>query len=91
MKMTIVMDKNLARPLFISMKQIPIHSEHIRLSQFLKLADAVSSGLEAKLYIQDRLVTVNNEVEIRRGRKLRPGDRVEFEGEVYLVAGGEEP
>jgi ribosome-associated protein len=48
----------------------------IRLDQFLKLANLVGSGGEAKLLIRDGLVQVNGEVEIRRGRKLQAGDEV---------------
>lgn len=57
----------------------PIHTPDIRLDQLLKLADLVGSGGEAKVLIQDGLVSVNGEVETRRGRKLLPGDRVEFD------------
>ncbi|CAN5456991.1 S4 domain-containing protein YaaA [soil metagenome] len=59
--------------------------EPIRLDQFLKLVNAVSSGGEAKHLIQSGQVTVNNEVEIRRGRKLANGDIVRFDDMEYLV------
>lgn len=62
-----------------------IETEHIKLDSFLKGVNAVSSGGEAKLIIADGLVRVNGEVELRRGRKLRPGDRVEAAGESFLV------
>jgi ribosome-associated protein len=65
---------------------IPIQTETIRLSQLLKLANVVQDGVEAKFRIANEEVRVNGEVEIRRGRKLRNGDRVEFDGEVYEVA-----
>ncbi len=58
----------------------------IKLSQFLKLNDLVQSGGEAKHLIQSGYVLVNNEVEVRRGRKLYPGDQVTFEGQTYTVA-----
>ncbi|MFA5507432.1 MAG: RNA-binding S4 domain-containing protein [Vulcanimicrobiota bacterium] len=48
----------------------------IRLDQFLKLAGLVGTGGEAKALIQDGAVTVNGEVETRRGRKLQAGDVV---------------
>ncbi len=64
---------------------ITIKTENIRLSQFLKLASAVGSGTEAKFIIQEGLVHVNSEIEIRRGRKLIKGDIVEFQNEFYLV------
>lgn len=62
-------------------------SEHfIKLSQFLKLNDLVQSGGEAKHLIQTGHVLVNNEVELRRGRKLYSGDRVTFANQTYDVA-----
>ena len=48
----------------------------IKLDQFLKRADIVASGGEAKILIKDEGVLVNGMVEIRRGRKLRAGDVV---------------
>ncbi len=58
----------------------------IRLDQFLKLADAVSGGGEAKAIVQGGLVRVNGEVDTRRGRKLLPGDTVEVNGQSFEVA-----
>lgn len=57
----------------------------IRLDQFLKRATLVDSGGEAKVMIQAGEVRVNGEVETRRGRKLAPGDVVEFAGETLIV------
>ncbi len=62
-----------------------ITSEYIKLDSFLKGVNAVGSGGEAKLIIADGLVTVNGEQELRRGRKLYPGDRVRLGRVVYLV------
>jgi ribosome-associated protein len=59
--------------------------ETIKLEQFLKLAQVVATGGQAKLLIQDGQVKVNGEVELRRGRKLRPGDSVEVDGEILVV------
>lgn len=67
------------------MKPIDVHTGFIRLEQLLKLADAVGGGGEAKLRIQNGEARVNGEVETRRGRKLVAGDRVEFDGEEFLV------
>lgn len=67
------------------MREIEVAGEYIRLDQFLKLCDAVSGGGEAKIRIQGGEVKVNGEVETRRGRKLRGGDEVELEGEVFKV------
>jgi ribosome-associated protein len=57
-----------------------IDTEYIKLDSFLKAVNAVGSGGEAKVAIQDGLVRVNGEVETRRGRKLRPGDTVDIAG-----------
>ena len=59
--------------------------ETIKLEQFLKLAQVVATGGQAKVLIQDGAVRVNGLVETRRGRKLRPGDRVEVDGEEVVV------
>ncbi len=68
------------------MQEIRIKDEYIKLGQALKLAGLVSSGVEAKMLIQDGLVTVNGEVDERRGRKLYAGDIFELEGnEVKVV------
>ena len=61
------------------MEEIHIRDEYIRLGQALKLAGFVSSGVDAKFLIEDGLVTVNGEVEYRRGRKVRPGDVIALE------------
>lgn len=63
------------------MKQVAIHSEYIKLDQFLKLADCVPTGGMAKALLQEDEVLVNGEQENRRGRKLYPGDQVEVQGQ----------
>ena len=68
-----------------SMVSITIETETIRLSQLLKLANVVQDGSEAKFRIANEEVRVNGAVENRRGRKLRNGDMVEFDGEIYEV------
>lgn len=65
-----------------------ITTEYIKLDSFLKAVNAVGSGGEAKLLIADGQVTVNGAVELRRGRKLRPGDTVEFAGRRHVVEAG---
>ena len=65
---------------------VPIRDEAIRLGQFLKLANLVESGAEAKPVIADGLVRVNDEVETRRGRQLVPGDVVTLAGLAARVA-----
>ena len=59
--------------------------EFIKLGQALKKANLVSSGVEAKMVIQDGLVTLNGEVEVQRGKKLYNGDIVTFNGESFQV------
>lgn len=68
-------------------KEVKIQTEFIRLEAFLKLADAVSSGGEAKILIQEGEALVNGEVCTMRGKKLRPGDTVLFRGQTYQVTG----
>ncbi|GAA1459373.1 RNA-binding S4 domain-containing protein [Williamsia maris] len=64
---------------------VPIRDDTIRLGQFLKLANLIESGAEAKLVIADGEVSVNGETEIRRGRQLVVGDVVEIGGMVARV------
>lgn len=70
-----------------------ITTEFIRLDAFMKFANLVSTGGQAKLLIQGGKVQVNGETEHQRGRKLRPGDVVAFGQKRYLVAAAprEEP
>ena len=65
---------------------VPIRDASIRLGQFLKLANLVESGAEAKPVIAGGLVRVNGEVETRRGRQLVLGDVVELAGQAARVA-----
>lgn len=62
-----------------------INTPYIKLDSFMKAVNAASTGGEAKLLITDGKVLVNGEIELRRGRKLLPGDRVGFEGKTYNV------
>lgn len=62
-----------------------IEVETIELDQFLKLAEVIQSGGQAKHLIQSGAVLVNDIVETRRGKKLRPGDRVSVGGEEFIV------
>ncbi len=62
------------------MDDVPIRDESIRLGQFLKLANLIDSGSDAKELMIQGLVSVNGEVETRRGRQLVPGDVVELGG-----------
>jgi ribosome-associated protein len=66
-------------------KVVCIQEEPIRLGQFLKLANLVQDGQDAKRVIQQGDVRVNNVVESRRGRKLGHGDQVEMDDAHYLI------
>ncbi|MEE1072437.1 MAG: RNA-binding S4 domain-containing protein [Cellulosilyticum sp.] len=67
------------------MKEIKIETEFIKLEQLMKFASMVQTGGEAKMLILQELVLVNGEICTQRGKKIRPGDKVEFDGEIYLV------
>ncbi|MCM1055182.1 MAG: RNA-binding S4 domain-containing protein [Bacteroides sp.] len=56
----------------------------IKLEQFLKLSSAVSTGGEAKQAINGGLVKVDGEICTMRGKKLRGGERVEFDSDIYI-------
>lgn len=62
------------------MKPIYIHTEHITLGQFLKLADCIDSGGQAKIFLQQHQIQVNGQPEQRRGRKLRDQDLIAING-----------
>jgi ribosome-associated protein len=55
---------------------VPIRDDSIRLGQFLKLADLIDNGAEAKPLLAQGVVQDNGEVESRRGRQLAKGDVV---------------
>lgn len=67
-------------------RDVPIRDDSIRLGQFLKLADLIDTGSDAKSVIADGLVTVNDEVELRRGRQLHRGDLVAIGDEIARVS-----
>ena len=62
-----------------------IHTEFIKLDQLLKWANLVESGALAKMVILNGDVKVNGEIETRRGKKIYPGDVVEFNGEKIVM------
>jgi len=64
---------------------VEISKEPIRLSQFLKLANVVQDGLEAKIRITEGEVQVNGALETRRGRKLVLNDVVQIDDMVLQV------
>ncbi|MEH6384804.1 MAG: ribosome-associated protein [Colwellia sp.] len=65
---------------------INISIEPIELCKLLKIANMVGGGGEAKVVISEGYVLVNNEVEFQKRKKIRHGDTVEFDGEIFEVA-----
>ncbi|WP_018249401.1 RNA-binding S4 domain-containing protein [Orenia marismortui] len=67
------------------MEVIEINTKTINLDQFLKWANLVSTGGEAKIVINAGEVKVNGEIENRRGRSLKADDIIEFNNEQYQI------
>lgn len=67
------------------MEIIKIRDDFIKLGQALKLAGLVDSGVDAKIEIQEGSVKVNGRVELQRGKKIHPGDIIEFNGQQVKV------
>ena len=70
----------------MELQTITIETEYIKLDSLLKFAHLCATGGEAKSLIQDGQVLVNGEICRQRGRKLRPGDVVTFQGRDYTTA-----
>lgn len=68
------------------MEKIIIETEYIKLDALLKFAAAVGTGGEAKYVIAEGMVNVNGEACTMRGKKLRAGDVVEFQGMEFEIA-----
>ncbi|MBO7676930.1 MAG: S4 domain-containing protein YaaA [Erysipelotrichaceae bacterium] len=66
-------------------KNIKIDSEFITLGQFLKAADIISSGGEAKSFLAENRILVNGEEDKRRGRKLYKDDMIQIDGKRYVI------
>ncbi len=64
---------------------VAIQTEFIKLQDAMKYANIVYSGGEAKQLILEGQVSVNGQVCTMRGKKLRPGDKFSFAGEVYKI------
>lgn len=69
--------------------KISIHTEFIKLDALLKFANLCATGGEAKTAVLEGLVKVNGEVCTMRGKKLREGDTVTFQGQTYRVTHGD--
>ena len=72
------------------MVKIEIYTEFITLGQFLKLSGLINNGGEAKNYIQNTEILVENELETRRGRKLRPGMTVVVANQKFMIVANNE-
>lgn len=71
------------------MENIIISTEYIKLQDLLKFRALTETGGEAKVVIQEGQVLVNGEVCTMRGKKLREGDTVTFQGQEYRVTHGD--
>lgn len=67
------------------METIKLRDEYIKLGQALKTAGLAESGVDAKHAVEEGLVKVNGQTEYQRGKKLRDGDVVEFNGETIRI------
>ena len=67
------------------MNSVYITTEFIKLENLLKLTGSMTTGGQAKLVIKEGLVRHNGEICTERGRKVRPGDTVEFDGEIFVT------
>lgn len=67
------------------MKEVKIYTEYIKLDDLLKFAGILGTGGMAKAVIQEGLVKVNGEICLMRGKKLRGGEIVEFNGQIVKV------
>jgi ribosome-associated protein len=76
---------NLAGGMMEPMREVTTRDDVIRLGQFLKLADVVAAGSDAKVLLAEGAVSVNGETELRRGRQLVKGDVVVVGGHQLRV------
>lgn len=59
--------------------------QYITLNILLKITNIIATGGQAKWYLQENEVLVNGVLENRRGRKLYPGDKIEVEGQLFVI------
>lgn len=67
------------------MEKIEIYTEFITLGQFLKIANIIGSGGEAKVFLSENEVYINNELDVRRGRKLYKNDIISVLDNKYII------
>jgi ribosome-associated protein len=72
----------------VSVRELPVRGESIRLGQALKLSGLADTGGEARALVEEGAVTVNGEVETRRGRQLRHGDVVALGDDALRISAG---
>lgn len=70
---------------FTMKKIIKIHTDFIKLGQLLKMINEIGNGAEAKIYLEEIEVLVNEEHETRRGRKIYPGYTLKIRGEEFFI------
>ena len=73
----------------MSVNTIAINQEPTELYKILKFEGLASSGAEAKFFISEGLVKLNQHVETQKRKKILAGDKLEFAGEVYLIELGQ--
>ena len=66
-------------------KIIKIHTDFIKLGQLLKMINEIGNGAEAKIYLEEIEVLVNEEHETRRGRKIYPGYTLKIREEEFFI------
>ena len=77
---------NIFQEFIVGSKSIKLrpNEDYITLQSLLKVSDIIPTGGMVKMFLEDNVVLVNGERENRRGRKLYPGDKVEF-GKIVLI------
>ena len=72
----------------IPVQPVPIGDESIRLGQLLKLGNLVQDGAMARMVVENGEVSVDGEIVMRRGTQIRPGQVVEYAGQVISPTRG---
>lgn len=67
------------------MVEVKITSEYITLGQFLKYVSIIGNGSEAKIFLANNDAYVNDVLDVRRGRKIYPGDTVKVNNQTFKV------
>jgi ribosome-associated protein len=72
----------------VTTETISIQTDYITLGQFIKLAGIIGTGGQAKSFLAEADIRVNEEKENRRGKKLYPADRIVINGSTFLIERG---